>query len=115
MAKRSSLSKRQRKNASSRFFSAFPTQDTLEIKCDVNDSKGCSEKEVKFIDTMKATTSEERAKELTRLSNMKVRDSPLCILFRLDSLYSLFQAGSMKPELKQWLVQRLNVLKQLQA
>jgi protein disulfide-isomerase A6 len=69
--------------------------DTLEIKCDVKDKKGCSEKEVKFIDTMNAKTSDDRAKELTRLSNMK--------------------AGSMKPELKQWLVQRLNVLKQLQA
>ena len=47
-------------------------QDTLEIKCDVKDKKGCSEKEVKFIDTMNAKTSDDRAKELTRLSNMKV-------------------------------------------
>ena len=59
--------------------SAFPftltilwLQDTLEIKCDAKDKKGCSEKEVKFIDTMSAKTSDERAKELTRLSNMKV-------------------------------------------
>lgn len=69
------------------------TADTLEVKCQVSDPKGCSEKEVKFIDNMKAKSSEDRKKELTRLSGMK--------------------AGSMKPELKQWLVQRQNILKQM--
>jgi hypothetical protein len=48
-------------------------QDTLEVKCDVKDPQGCSEKETKFIDAMKAKTSEDRTKELTRLSSMKVR------------------------------------------
>ena len=90
-------------------------QDTLEVKCDVIDPKGCSEKEVKFIETMKAKTSEERGKELTRLSNMKVWHK-LCLIHQFSFLITWFdQAGSMKPELKQWLVQRLNVLKQLQA
>ena len=85
------------------------------MKCDVIDPKGCSEKEVKFIETMKAKTSEERGKELTRLSNMKVWHK-LCLTHQFSFLITwLDQAGSMKPELKQWLVQRLNVLKQLQA
>jgi len=69
------------------------TADTLEVKCQVADPKGCSEKETKFIENMKAKSPEDRKKELTRLSGMK--------------------SGSMKPELKQWLVQRQNILKQL--
>ena len=32
------------------------TADTLEVKCQVSDPKGCSEKEVKFIDNMKVST-----------------------------------------------------------
>ncbi len=47
-------------------------QDTLEVKCDVKDPKGCSDKEVKYIESMRAKSAEDRAKELTRLSNMKV-------------------------------------------
>ena len=70
------------------------TADTLEVKCQVSDPKGCSDKEKKFIETMKAKDADARKKELTRLSGMK--------------------AGSMKPELKQWLVQRQNILKQLE-
>ena len=71
------------------------TADTLEVKCQLTDDSKCSDKEKKFIETMKAKTAEERAKELTRLNGMK--------------------AGSMKPELKQWLVQRQNLLKQFDA
>mmetsp|Transcript_69263 Transcript_69263/g.101505 ORF Transcript_69263/g.101505 Transcript_69263/m.101505 type:complete len:139 (+) Transcript_69263:195-611(+) len=67
--------------------------DTLEVKCQVADPKGCSEKEVKFMDNMKAKSAEDRQKEITRLGGMK--------------------SGSMKPELKQWLVQRQNILKQM--
>jgi len=70
------------------------TADTLEVKCQVSDPSGCSDKEKKFIDTMKAKSAEDRKKELTRLSGMK--------------------SGSMKPELKQWLVQRQAILKQLE-
>jgi len=70
------------------------TADTLEVKCQVSDPKGCSDKEKKFIETMQAKDADARKKELARLSGMK--------------------AGSMKPELKQWLVQRQNILKQLE-
>jgi len=69
--------------------------DNLEVKCQVADPKGCSDKEKKFIETMQAKDSDARKKELTRLSGMK--------------------AGSMKPDLKQWLVQRQNILKQMDA
>mmetsp|Transcript_34564 Transcript_34564/g.71358 ORF Transcript_34564/g.71358 Transcript_34564/m.71358 type:complete len:139 (-) Transcript_34564:259-675(-) len=69
------------------------TEETLEVKCDVKDPKGCTEKETKYIETMKAKDAEAVAKELTRLKGMK--------------------AGSMKPELKQWLTQRMNILQQL--
>ena len=43
--------------------------------------------------TLQAKDSDARKKELTRLGGMK--------------------SGSMKPELKQWLVQRQNILKQV--
>lgn len=69
------------------------TADTLEIKCQVADPAKCSDKEKKFIETMKAKSAEDRAKEVTRLAGMK--------------------SGSMKPELKQWLVARQNILKQM--
>uniref|UniRef100_A0A7S0HA67 Thioredoxin domain-containing protein n=1 Tax=Hanusia phi TaxID=3032 RepID=A0A7S0HA67_9CRYP len=68
-------------------------EDNLEVKCDVKDPKGCTDKEKKFIDSMQAKSAEDRSKELTRLNGMA--------------------AGSMKPELKQWLFQRINILKQL--
>mmetsp|Transcript_25790 Transcript_25790/g.61180 ORF Transcript_25790/g.61180 Transcript_25790/m.61180 type:complete len:139 (-) Transcript_25790:209-625(-) len=68
-------------------------EDNLEVKCDVKDPKGCTEKESKYIDTMSAKDKDAIAKELTRLKGMK--------------------AGSMKPELKQWLSQRLSILEQL--
>mmetsp|Transcript_9992 Transcript_9992/g.20380 ORF Transcript_9992/g.20380 Transcript_9992/m.20380 type:complete len:139 (-) Transcript_9992:264-680(-) len=67
--------------------------DNLEVKCDVKDPKGCTEKEVKYIDTMKAKEGDAVKKELDRLKGMK--------------------AGSMKPELKQWLTQRMSILEQL--
>jgi protein disulfide-isomerase A6 len=65
----------------------------LQVLCQVTDPKGCSDKEIKFIDLMKAKSGEDRKKELTRLDGMKT--------------------GSMKPELKQWLVARQNILKQM--
>ena len=79
---------------------------------------GCSAKEVKFIEAMRAKTLEARGKELDRLASMKVAS------FRADFIHfwaasmtrcPAAQTGSMKPELKQWVVQRLSVLKQLQA
>jgi len=71
------------------------TADTLEIKCSPKDTSGCSEKEVKFMETFKAKDGAAIKKELTRLQGMA--------------------AGSMKPDLKQWLMQRLSLLKQLDA
>ncbi|KAL7532083.1 hypothetical protein ACHAWF_004006 [Thalassiosira exigua] len=65
----------------------------LEVKCDVSDPAACSEKEKGYIEKMKAKNAEDRAAQLSRLDGMK--------------------AGSMKPELKQWLTQRLRILQQL--
>jgi len=68
--------------------------DKLEVKCDVNNPTECTEKEIGFIEKMKAATSEARAKQIERLDKMK--------------------GDSMKAELKQWLHQRLNILKALE-
>lgn len=70
-------------------------QETLEVKCDVNSKDGCSDKEIKFIDSMKGKTVEERQAQIERLSKMK--------------------NDKMKPELKQWVMARLAILKSLEA
>ena len=67
--------------------------DNLEVQCEVKDPAKCTEKEVGFIEKMKGKSADDIKKQLDRLEGMK--------------------SGSMKPELKQWLVQRLNILKQL--
>jgi len=68
-------------------------QDTLEIKCIVDDPKDCTEKEVKYIEKMKSKGKADVDKQTARLSKML--------------------AGSMKAELKQWVAQRVAILKQL--
>jgi protein disulfide-isomerase A6 len=68
-------------------------KDTLEVKCLVNDPTGCNDKEVKFIESMKVKSADEVKAQVDRLTKMK--------------------DGKMKPELKGWLIQRLNILKQL--
>jgi protein disulfide-isomerase A6 len=68
--------------------------DTLEKKCFIADQASCSEKEKKFIGTRQAKDKEANTKELARLTKMA-------------------GGSSMKAELKQWLHQRLNILKQL--
>lgn len=70
-------------------------QDTLEVKCDTNSKEGCSDKEIKFIDSMKAKSSEERKAQMTRLDKMK--------------------GDKMKPELKSWVMARIAILKALEA
>jgi protein disulfide-isomerase A6 len=67
-------------------------ENELEVKCDANNvaQTDCSDKEKDFIDKMKGKTAEERKKQLTRLQNMK--------------------DGKMKPDLKQWLMQRIRIL-----
>lgn len=69
--------------------------ETLEVKCNVETPEdGCTEKEQKFIVKRKAKSAEDNEKELARLTKMAA-------------------GSSMKADLKQWLMQRLNVLKQL--
>merc|ERR1711865_1201132 len=68
--------------------------ETLERKCQVADPAGCNDKEKKFIDLRKAKDKAANDKELERLTKMAA-------------------GSSMKAELKQWLHQRLNILKQL--
>ena len=51
----------------------------MEVKCDVKDPKGCTEKETKYIETMSAKDKDAVQKELERLKGMKVlgyRQSP---------------------------------------
>jgi protein disulfide-isomerase A6 len=69
-------------------------EETLEVKCDINNPTGCSDKEKGFIEKMKSKPAEERIKQLRRLDNMK--------------------GDSMKSELKQWLRQRLHILRSLE-
>mmetsp|Transcript_3873 Transcript_3873/g.9763 ORF Transcript_3873/g.9763 Transcript_3873/m.9763 type:complete len:140 (-) Transcript_3873:310-729(-) len=70
-------------------------KDNLEVKCDVKSKEGCSDKEIKFIDTMNAKSSEDRQAQIKRLDKMK--------------------GDKMKPELKEWVMQRLSILKGLEA
>lgn len=69
------------------------TEENLEVKCDVNAPDGCTEKETKYIATAQKKGDEWVAKQKTRLEGML--------------------GGNMKASLKMWLVQRLNILKQL--
>jgi len=71
------------------------TEDTLEVKCDVNNQEGCSDKEVTYINKAKEKGEEFIAKQLARLDGM------------------LKGQKKMKASLKQWLVQRHYILKQL--
>lgn len=68
--------------------------ENLEAKCLVDQPDDCSEKEKSFIEKMRAKNSDEVATELTRLQGMSV--------------------GSMKPQLRSWLMMRIAILKQLQ-
>jgi len=67
--------------------------ENLEVKCVVATPDGCNDKEKEFLSKWKDKPAEEVAAQRARLQGMS--------------------AGSMKPELKKWLHQRLNVLKQL--
>jgi len=69
-------------------------EENLERKCTVSDPKECSDKEKGFIEKMKAKDKASISKELERLTKMSA-------------------GSSMKASLKQWLVQRMHVLKQL--
>merc|ERR1711908_221381 len=68
-------------------------EDTLEVKCTLENVDGCTDKEKEFMEKWKAKTAEEVKAQSERLHGMS--------------------GSSMKPELKKWLHQRLNILKQL--
>jgi len=65
--------------------------------CSVADTKECNERQIDFIGKWKAKEPAELEKQLTRLSGM-TKD-----------------AKSLKPELAQWLGQRIAILTQLKA
>jgi len=62
--------------------------------CSVDTLVGCGDKEKDFIGKWKEKSKDDVEKQLTRLEGMK--------------------GGSMKPDLKKWLGQRIAVLKQFQ-
>lgn len=68
-------------------------EETLAIKCQLNDQEKCSQKEKDYMAKMQGASKEEVTAAHERLEKMK--------------------GGSMKPELKQWLVQRLSILTQI--
>jgi protein disulfide-isomerase A6 len=68
-------------------------EDELAVKCLLDNTEGCSDKEKDFMGKWKDKEKAEVSSQLDRLSKML--------------------GGSMKPELKQWVAQRVNILKQL--
>jgi len=68
-------------------------EENLAVKCLLDNTEGCSDKEKEFMDKWKAKGKEEVRTQLERLKGMS--------------------SGSMKPDLKKWLVQRMSILKQL--
>ena len=69
--------------------------DVLELKCELDKANDtCTEKEQGYIEKMKAASSDDIDKQITRLQGM--------------------QGKSMAPNLQEWLNQRLHILKMLQ-
>lgn len=71
------------------------TAENLEVLCDANAPADCTDKEKAFITKMKEKGSEAIKKQKARLGGW------------------ITSGKKMKAELKQWVVQRLNILKQL--
>jgi len=69
--------------------------ETLEVKCLLTDDTGCSDKEKDFMTKWKAKDKADAAAQLERLNKMV--------------------GGTMAPDLKKWVAQRINILKQLTA
>jgi len=69
-------------------------EDELEIKCFVTEPRtsGCDEKQIGYIEKMMMKGREEQTKQLDRLEGMKDQ--------------------TMAPTNRQWLMQRINILKQ---
>mmetsp|Transcript_2145 Transcript_2145/g.5601 ORF Transcript_2145/g.5601 Transcript_2145/m.5601 type:complete len:140 (-) Transcript_2145:5-424(-) len=68
-------------------------EENLAVKCLLDNTEGCSDKEKEFMDKWKAKGKEEVSTQLERLKGMS--------------------SGSMKPDLKKWLPPRMRILKQL--
>lgn len=62
---------------------------------DMSKDENCSDKEKDYASKMRAKTAEERKAQIDRLGKMK--------------------GGSMKPELKSWIFQRLHILNGLET
>ena len=69
--------------------------DTLEVKCLLDNVEGCTDKEKDFMEKWKVKEKVEAAAQLDRLNKMV--------------------GGTMAPDLKKWVAQRINILKQLIA
>jgi protein disulfide-isomerase A6 len=70
-------------------------EENLEVKCVIaTPEEGCTEKEQKYIEKMRGKSNDDVAKQVVRLGKMKSK--------------------SMKKELKQWVVQRHNIVQQLE-
>ena len=67
--------------------------ENLEVKCLLADTTGCSEKETEFMAKWKEKPKADATAQLERLSKMA--------------------SGSMAPDLKKWLSQRMSILKQI--
>merc|ERR1719329_1053727 len=67
--------------------------ETLEVKCLLADPSGCSDKEKDFMGKWKEKDKADVSAQLERLNKMV--------------------GGTMAPDLKKWVAQRLNILKQL--
>jgi protein disulfide-isomerase A6 len=70
-------------------------QDNLERPCSIGETSSCTDKEKDFIAKAKAMDVADAKKQLVRLENMK--------------------GDKMTPALKGWLLQRINILKQVVA
>jgi len=68
-------------------------QETLLVKCDVDETEKCTEKETGYIAKMKGKTADEYDKQIARLEKMA--------------------GDKMTPDLMAWLYSRLNILQQL--
>ena len=69
--------------------------ENLEVKCLLDNTEGCSDKEKDFMGKWKEKPKADVSAQLERLKKMS--------------------AGSMAPDLKKWLSQRMGILKQLES
>jgi len=67
--------------------------ESLEVKCTLADPTGCSDKEKDFMTKWKGKDKAEAKSQLERLGKMV--------------------SGTMAPDLKKWVSQRINILKQI--